>query len=356
MFNFSVCNGQIIKCANFYEEVVPNYNLTTFRTHFRMSSTVFEVILGQVAGYPEFIKRNQIIFGGQTQVNAEKTILIALWTLATPESYRSVGDRFGVGKSTVFKCIHLVVDIVIRYLCRMFLKWPREEEREGLSFSYRTYGLPNVLGAVDGCHIRIKKPIENPHDYFNRKKYFSVVLQGICASNLQFIDVDCRWPGSVHDARIFRTSDIYPVGFQLCAPNYYIIGDAAYPCKSWVVTPYRNNGHLTPPQINFNLILSKTRVKIEHAFALLKGRFRRLMNYLDMLHQERIVKTVVACCILHNICLLHGADDVQEYIDEGLQHLDLVFDPGFNNDEQEDNGNHLRNFLTQYLWDRRHHR
>jgi hypothetical protein len=43
------------------------------------------------------------------------------------------------------------------------------------------------------------------------KSIISAVLQGICKSNLMFTDVDCRWPDSVHDARIFRTSDIQDV-------------------------------------------------------------------------------------------------------------------------------------------------
>lgn len=31
----------------------------------------------------------------------EKRVAIALWKLATPDSYRSVGQQFGVGRSTV---------------------------------------------------------------------------------------------------------------------------------------------------------------------------------------------------------------------------------------------------------------
>ena len=30
---------------------------------------------------------------------------------------------------------------------------------------------PLVVGAVDGCHIRIEVPKDNPEDYINRKEY-----------------------------------------------------------------------------------------------------------------------------------------------------------------------------------------
>jgi hypothetical protein len=82
-------------------------------------------------------------------------------------------------------------------------------------------------------------------------------------------------------ATVKRKCTVYEIGQNLCEPNYYIIGDAAYPCKSWVMTPFRNNGHLTPAEVYYNTQLSKTRVVVENAFALLKGRFRRLKYMLE---------------------------------------------------------------------------
>ena len=43
-------------------------------------------------------------------------------------------------------------------------------------------GLLNVLGAVDGSHIRIKAPTENSNAYYNRKNYHSLFLQASDAS------------------------------------------------------------------------------------------------------------------------------------------------------------------------------
>ncbi|CAM5094281.1 unnamed protein product [Eretmochelys imbricata] len=37
-------------------------------------------------------------------LTVEKQVAIGLWKLATPDSYRSVGNQFGVGKSTVGGC------------------------------------------------------------------------------------------------------------------------------------------------------------------------------------------------------------------------------------------------------------
>jgi hypothetical protein len=58
-------------------------------------------------------------------------------------------------------------------------------------------GLPDVIGAIDGCHIPIKAPRENDSEYINRKCFHSLQLQAVCDDNLMFLDVYCGWPGSV---------------------------------------------------------------------------------------------------------------------------------------------------------------
>jgi hypothetical protein len=131
--------------------------------------------------------------------------------------------------------------------------------------------------------------------------------------------------------------------------NYYIIGDAAYPCREWLLPPFRNNGHLTPQQTNYNTCLSKTRVIIENAFALLKGRFRRL-TYLQMKDPQHMMNTVVACCVLHNMCLL-TSEDVSHYILEGRDDDRIRLIPTCGDDNED--GNNLRQVIVNYLWNHR---
>ena len=68
--------------------------------------------------------------------------------------------------------------------------------------------------------------------------------------------------------------------------------------------PFSDTG-LTPKQRKFNYQLSRSRVVVENAFGRLKGRWRTLMKRND--NDIKYVPTlVVACCILHNICEMHG--------------------------------------------------
>ena len=69
-------------------------------------------------------------------------------------------------------------------------------------------GFPRVLGAIDGCHIPIKAPNFCPENYVNRKGFHSVILRAICDNQMLFTDCYVGWPGAVHDARVFRNSDV----------------------------------------------------------------------------------------------------------------------------------------------------
>jgi len=80
----------------------------------------------------------------------------------------------------------------------------------------------------------------------------------------------------------------------------------------WLMVPYRDNGKLTHIQKNYNTVHATTRCVVEHAFALLKGRFRRL-KYLDMRHMEDIVQVILTCCVFHNICLTNE-DDIDLFL------------------------------------------
>ena len=63
---------------------------------------------------------------------------------------------------------------------------------------------------------------------------------------------------------------------------------------------------LSREQKRFNYQLSKARV-VECAFTRLKGRWRSLMNRNDT-NVSFMPTLVTACCVLHNLCEIHGDD------------------------------------------------
>ena len=144
-------------------------------------------------------------------------------------------------------------------------------------------------------------------------------LQAICDSDMAFTDAFAGWPSSVHDSRVFRNSPIYDhitrAQANFFPEDEYLLADKAYPVKTWLMCPYKENQIVNQNQRRFNTKLSATRSVIERSFALLKGRFRRL-KFLDM-DIKYIPATVIACCVLHNVCLKESNDD---FIHEGMEH------------------------------------
>jgi len=63
----------------------------------------------------------------------------------------------------------------------------------------------------------------------------------------------------------------------------------------------------------------------------LKGRFRRL-KYLDM-NVDEMIPVIIACTVLHNICLEGVDDNVEDLIEEGAEVIDEdIYDVGIANE------------------------
>src|ERR1043165_8570489 len=101
-------------------------------------------------------------------------------------------------------------------------------------------------------------------------------------------------------------------------PKYHLLGDSAYPLKPCIMVPYKDNGHLNADQKRYNICHSSSRVVIEHAFARLKGKFRRL-KYLDMSKLDFVSVVVVAACTLHNVILKYDTLDCDDSADEDCE-------------------------------------
>lgn len=141
--------------------------------------------------------------------------------------------------------------------------------------------------------------------------------------SLQLIHCFCGYPGSVHDQRVFRVSEVH----DMCSDHSFfpgdthIIGDAAYAIQQHLLVPYKNNGRLTARQTNFNYCLSSARMAVERSIGLLKGRFRSLLGVLPMTRTDLIPKYIMACCVLHNVCLFFN-DVIVMPIENGQIYLD----------------------------------
>ena len=88
-----------VRIHQYAECIVPSYSDCTFiRSHFRLSRSGAEILVGFLARCPEIPSQH---LRGRPPVSVEKQLLITMWVLGNPETIRSVSDRFNVTKSSV---------------------------------------------------------------------------------------------------------------------------------------------------------------------------------------------------------------------------------------------------------------
>ena len=82
----------------------------------------------------------------------------------------------------------------------------------------------------------------------------------------------------------------------------------------WLLSPFRNNGHLTRAQISYSEKHTRTHQPIERAFGLLKGRWQRL-KYVEIENVQEVPSVISAACVLHNFCLIADEGSIEEFLD-----------------------------------------
>nr|CAH7725008.1 unnamed protein product [Callosobruchus chinensis]CAH7729346.1 unnamed protein product [Callosobruchus chinensis] len=131
------------------------------------------------------------------------------------------------------------------------------------------------------------------------KKTNSIVLMAIADHNYCFTYIDVGANGSASDGGVFKNSSIYRrLEDGLLPMDGIIVGDAAFPLKSYLLKPYPGSQLSTSEKI-FNYRLSRARRIVENAFGILVSRFRVFENAIPT-SLNTVDAIVCASCALHN--------------------------------------------------------
>lgn len=293
-------------------ETVANYSEATFREHFKMSRTTVEKI---ICLYQKHHKQSQ---RGRPSLNAETVTLVGLWRLVNVESFRQISARFNVTISTAHD---IFMDLCSALFASRsdYIIWPKDSSFATIASKFETrVGLPGVIGAIDGCHISIKRPKTAGDSYLNKNEVYSVNAMCTVDADMRILDVFAGWCGSAPNSQVFRSSPLYRLLTENpLPPEYYLIGNSSFPLCDFLMVPYWDNGDLACNEMHFNLALSSTRTVVDRAFALLKGKFRRL-GYLDISNCNTYPEIIIAACVLHNMCI-DNDDFTEEEFDSDVR-------------------------------------
>ena len=245
--------------------------------------------------------------------------------LATTVEYRTVGHLFGVARCTVCCIVKDTCKAIITVVLSKYIQFPVGDALDATMDGFmEQWGIPQCVGSINGSHIPVRPPAMSHTCYHNRKGWYSVILQAIVNHEYLFTDIIyVGWPGSVHDARVFANSSVVEKiekGQLLCGEvrngiRPFIVGDPAYPLRPWLMKSFPHSGSLTPQQKLYNYRMCRGRTVVELAFGRLKARWRRLSKQNDKI-VENVPTVIGACCILHNICQIHGDTFNEEWLQD----------------------------------------
>ncbi|GLV37415.1 hypothetical protein CBL_10619 [Carabus blaptoides fortunei] len=256
-----------LKPTLYWFTTVDQYSNAEFQQNFRMQGQTFEYILNIIRD------KISMSFGdvGRNTIDAKIQLLLAIWYFVTPDSYRSICGRFDVGQATELRSVYRVTNALLE-LSSTFIKWPSGQYADEVRAGLNAMGFANAVGCIDGSYISIPMPAENGRPYICRKNFPCIILQGVCDHQLLFTHCYAGEIGSVHDAKVLKNSEVWCYMNEQTAEMFqndsHLLDDKAYPIRSELMTPYKENAHLTRSQTNFNYKLSAACSTIERAFAL----------------------------------------------------------------------------------------
>ena len=333
-----------------------DFGVNWWKENLRMNKTTFSILCNELR---PFIQKKTTIL--RDPISVEQRVAVTLWKLTTNVEYRTISNLFGIGLSTVGSIVIETCQVISNHLLQKYVYIPKGNLLKDIIEGFSTcWGFPQAAGAVDGSHVPIIRPQESASDYYNRKGFYSVIIQGLVDYRGQFMDVYIGWPGKVHDARVFVNSSVYTKGSngtllpswtrKLCSVDVplVILGDPAYPLLPWLMKPYIENDTTTAAQKLFNYRQSRARMVVENAFGRLKGRWRCLLKRLDT-KLENVTMVIAACVVLHNVCEKYGDSFCEEWTTNSSDLNITSSSSGGNNTAISPLAVEVRNAIKDYL-------
>ncbi|XP_069612086.1 uncharacterized protein [Ranitomeya imitator] len=220
----------------------------------------------------------------RTAIPPEERLLVTLRFLATGESLSSLHFQYRLGISTLSGIVADTCRTLWNVLRDEFIPLPTLDLWIGIAEKFWSVcDFPNCLGAVDGKHFRIIKPARTGSEYFNYKKYFSVVLMAIADADCRFIAMDIGAFGRGNDSQTFKNSDmgrrVYGKNFNFPRPRplpntqcppmpFVMVGDEAFQMCENLLKPYSSRD-LNHTKRIFNYRLTRAQRTVACTFGIL---------------------------------------------------------------------------------------
>lgn len=199
-----------------------------------------------------------------------------------------------------------------------YVYWPGTEAKKIIKDANESFlGFPDCLGFIDGTHIFLDSaPTWRRDEFYCRKGAYSIQTMAICDHKRRIRYLETGFFGSSHDMRVLNESDFGQNPTKYCIGNEYILGDGGYSAFHYLVPVSKKprNGTTADDDQRFNTYISQMRIKIEHAFGILKARFQSLKQLrLQITSKEDVAFAsawIRVCVILNNFLINRSQDSM----------------------------------------------
>lgn len=342
------------KSMDYVQNVLFELDDNRFKAVVRVNKQTFRTLLSIISNNPVFHGKN-----AEKQLPIWHQLLIVLVKLGSyGENNQKLSGLLGVGDGgTIRKIVERVFSAILS-LSAEYIKWMDAAERAEI-VTRTDHEFPGAIGYVDGSEIKLyHKPSTNHEAYFSRKSKYAIKIQVICDFNLKVRHLVAGYPGSVHDARIFKECGVALDSNQHFSKGQFLLGDKAYGLTKNLLTPFRPQSNVLNPALRkkFNKRLSKYRIRVEHCFGGLTERFESLKELRVQIDNPETLKFacdwIVVCCILHNIIVDGRLDSL------GISEIFTPLPPNSYDTsnlhqslENCEDGNEMREILTNFFND-----
>ena len=305
------------------DNIIYEFSNDRFLAMFRMSRSSFWQLVHILedaggAGYWDARIRGS---GGRVPRPAYQQIAVALYTLGGAGTGRErSGVNLNIGHGTVGLYTWRSIQLLVK-LSPDYIRWPTSQQR--MDQEPPTSIFQRCIGFLDGSIMILRyKPVVDPQAYYYRKSNYGFNLQAICNWDRKFIWASMSHPASAHDSMVFKLTPLYRQIETVFNHDEYILADKAYALERHVIVPYKEPLASRPNYSAFNYALSIPRVKIEHTFGILKGRWPSLRDIPIRINEDaatghrKVMHWVMSCLVLHNILASIQYEDNDTWLEE----------------------------------------
>ncbi|EYC32010.1 hypothetical protein Y032_0003g1350 [Ancylostoma ceylanicum] len=230
--------------------------------------------------------------------------------LGSNEHQSVVADSFCCSQATVSRVMRNVSDWFVAN-ARRFIAWPKEQERMEIGERiFETTGIRDVIGAIDGCRVRIRVPSAEQMNYLDQDGNTSINVRGIVDDRQRFLWISADSPGGAENSHVFEKSKLYRCMSSGKIPGR-LVADEEYGDEEFLLKPVGGD-YLTESVSNSNETIRRLHEGVQKAFGRMKRQFGALQSGLSSRYgPERAPSVILAATCLYNAAIMFDEPDIE---------------------------------------------